>query len=271
MGMTRSPPTRPVPGAPAFAYYDPFGDPIDLTTDLIGTTSSNGAVPNNTTTDSSTTGDATFGWEGSHSKLYQHTADIATIEMGDRQYVPILGRFLSVDPVRWWEQQRVQLPQRPHQRDGPLSGDALCWESGTCYQHTDSCISASWNNFCGHPVRDTYELSIRDVERLRKWDRYHLSTSRGSIYRLTTHLRRLQRACQWEQRRGFSAAWGTDLGTALGNFRVTRVSKHSYSINDSYDFNANGTFHDFVLWAIVGQPFTFWGAHDYAVTGKGML
>ena len=101
MGMTRS----PRPGrcrSTAFAYYDPFGDPIDLTTDLIGTTSSNGAVPDNTTTDSSTTGDATFGWEGSHSKFYQHTADIATIEMGDTAVRAIAGQVPVGRPRSGW-------------------------------------------------------------------------------------------------------------------------------------------------------------------------
>ncbi|WP_354570324.1 PKD domain-containing protein [Glaciihabitans sp. UYNi722] len=74
--------------------YDPFGQPINPTTNSIGTTTADSSVPNNTTQPV-----AGYGWEGSHQKLYQHAADIATIEMGARQYVPGLGRFLEVDPV----------------------------------------------------------------------------------------------------------------------------------------------------------------------------
>ena len=104
-----------------FAYYDPFGDPEDLTTDLIGTITANGSVPDNTTTDSATNGDASFGWEGSHSKSYQHTDDIATIEMGDRQYVPLLGRFLSVDPIPGGNANDYNYPNDPI-NDSDLTG-----------------------------------------------------------------------------------------------------------------------------------------------------
>jgi RHS repeat-associated protein len=41
-----------------------------------------------------------YGWLGQHQRPLEHDpALIATIEMGARQYVPGLGRFLEVDPV----------------------------------------------------------------------------------------------------------------------------------------------------------------------------
>ena len=77
------------------AAYDPFGQPIDPVTGNIGSTTADDASPSNTTT-----GGANYGWEGSHQKLYEHAGDVATIEMGARQYVPGLGRFISRDPIR---------------------------------------------------------------------------------------------------------------------------------------------------------------------------
>jgi RHS repeat-associated protein len=79
----------------AVAIYDPFGDPINLTTGQIGTLNANlPTLPANTTVPGTS-----YGWEGSHLKQDETSGDIATIQMGARQYVPLLGRFLSPDPV----------------------------------------------------------------------------------------------------------------------------------------------------------------------------
>lgn len=76
------------------AAYDPFGQVVDPVSKNIGTVTADDAVPN---TQRST--DADYGWLGQHQKLFEHVGTIATIEMGVRQYLPALGRFLSVDPV----------------------------------------------------------------------------------------------------------------------------------------------------------------------------
>lgn len=60
--------------------YDPFGTPL-------------GSPPDNAP------GNFDYGWLGQHQRPLEHEAGVATIEMGARQYVPSLGRFLQVDPV----------------------------------------------------------------------------------------------------------------------------------------------------------------------------
>jgi RHS repeat-associated protein len=64
--------------------YDPFGTSLSAT----------GAVPDN----SNAAYD--YGWLGQHQRGLEHgTPVVPTIEMGARQYVPQLGRFLETDPI----------------------------------------------------------------------------------------------------------------------------------------------------------------------------
>ncbi|MGW4523079.1 PA14 domain-containing protein [Amycolatopsis sp. NPDC004378] len=68
--------------------FDPYGQPL----------TASGAVDNQNVPDNSP-GAMDYGWLGEHQRAYEHTGALSIVQMGARPYSPLLGRFLSVDPV----------------------------------------------------------------------------------------------------------------------------------------------------------------------------
>jgi RHS repeat-associated protein len=100
--------TADAAGAPTgFFLYDPFGQPIDLATMVIGSATADQAVPD------TQPGAFDPGWVGLKGKGYEHLGSIATIEMGVRVYSAVLGRFLAADPVAGGNSSRYNYPNDP--------------------------------------------------------------------------------------------------------------------------------------------------------------
>ena len=103
------------------ATYDPFGQPIDPVTGCIGTNTADDAVAD------TSPGAADQAWAGGAGKLYEHGGDIATIEMGAREYLPGLARFLQTDAVLGGNVNDYSYPNDPID-DSDYSGNSSDWD-----------------------------------------------------------------------------------------------------------------------------------------------
>jgi RHS repeat-associated protein len=93
------------PGSSTWSLPNVHGDLVAATDDqggVLGSPATYDAfgVPSSPSQPDTLSGDLDYGWLGEHQRPAEHAAGLAqTIEMGARQYDPVLGRFLEVDPV----------------------------------------------------------------------------------------------------------------------------------------------------------------------------
>jgi RHS repeat-associated protein len=91
-------------GSDVWSYPNVHGDVI-ATADTTGTKTGTmlyepyGQMINAAEPLDNSTGQFDYGWLGQHQRPFEHQGTLATIEMGARQYLPGLGRFLENDPV----------------------------------------------------------------------------------------------------------------------------------------------------------------------------
>ncbi|WP_432832451.1 PA14 domain-containing protein [Dactylosporangium sp. CA-092794] len=125
--------------------YDPYGQPLTTA----------GGLDNQP-------GRFDFGWLGQYQRPYEHAGALSIMEMGDRPYSPLFGRFLSVDPVEGGSANDYDYVMGDPVNKTDLDGNSCRrnWYSRTC-----TTIRFRWTRFSVRTVTRTVWGSTIDRER----------------------------------------------------------------------------------------------------------